>query len=86
MSATLFLHTEEIEEATRAKMVKAGYLPIKVADLTAYRTISHSLSMSQDKLDAIGAAALQAVAIHGGPVTQACFVKYLGQHLGYIIK
>jgi hypothetical protein len=61
---SLFLHTKEGEpdEATKAAMIEAGYIPVLLPTLTEYRIISPTVRANVKELPLITKAALQTIA------------------------
>ena len=78
---TLFLHTQELDDTVCAAMLEAGYLPVRVADVKECRLIEHSVSLSRDQLDAIGRAALRAVAEGPSSNVRELFISGLAKEL-----
>lgn len=63
MRPVIFLYTDDaqLDDDVRAKMIEAGYLPVKVADVDGVRMLPTSVSVDTSEVSAITAAALDAI-------------------------
>lgn len=63
MRPVIFLYTDaaEIDADIRAKMIEAGYLPVRVADVNSIRILPAHIAFENSDVPVITAAALDAI-------------------------